>query len=92
MVTEIRKRASNKSTEQASVDIANFLAPSNDNTNRGWVLLNCLSLLAAGDPVRYFVILLLLRCCFRTLLKILLSWLWMDFFIILLNGCSIELI
>jgi len=53
MVTEIRKRASNKSTEQASVDIANFLAPSNDTTSRGWILLNCLSLLAAGDPVRF---------------------------------------
>ena len=54
MVTEIRKRASNKSTEQASVDIANFLAPAVDGSpsSRGWTLLNCLSLLAAGDSVR----------------------------------------
>ena len=52
MVTEIRKRASNKSTEQASVDIANFLAAaSNEHASRGWILLNCLLLLAAGDQV-----------------------------------------
>ena len=52
MVTEIRRRASNKSTEQASVDIANFLAVS-DGGSKGWTLLNVLSLLAAGDQVSY---------------------------------------
>lgn len=50
MVTEIRRRASNKSTEQASVDIANFLALK-DGASKGWTLLNVLSLLAAGDQV-----------------------------------------
>ncbi|CAK8696786.1 unnamed protein product [Clavelina lepadiformis] len=49
MVSEIRKRASNKSTEQASVDIAQFLMPhSSESSSPGWMLLNTLSLLAAG--------------------------------------------
>nr|CAB3264215.1 neurobeachin-like protein 1 [Phallusia mammillata] len=49
MVTEIRRRASNKSTETASKDIVNFLIPhTQESANRGWLLLNVLSLLAGG--------------------------------------------
>lgn len=55
MVTEIRRRASNKSTETASKDIVNFLIPhAQESANRGWLLLNVLSLLAGGGQVKMF--------------------------------------
>ncbi|KAF6208270.1 hypothetical protein GE061_016724 [Apolygus lucorum] len=52
MVSEIRKRASNQSTEAASCAIAKFLEiESNEESSNGWMLLSTLNLLAAaGDP------------------------------------------
>lgn len=50
MVTEIRKRASNQSTETASCAIAKFLEIENcEESSNGWMLLSTLNLLAAGD-------------------------------------------
>lgn len=52
MVSEIRRRASNQSTEAASCAIAHFLEieASEENSN-GWMLLSTLNLLAAAaDP------------------------------------------
>lgn len=51
MVTEIRKRAANQSTEAASCAIAKFLEIENcEESSNGWMLLSTLNLLAAGDP------------------------------------------
>ncbi|XP_044743172.1 WD repeat and FYVE domain-containing protein 3 isoform X2 [Chrysoperla carnea] len=50
MVSEIRKRASNQSTEAASCAIAKFLEIENsEESSNGWMLLSALNLLAAGD-------------------------------------------
>lgn len=50
MVCEIRKRASNQSTETASCAIAKFLEIENcEESSNGWMLLSTLNLLAAGD-------------------------------------------
>ncbi|XP_059488715.1 WD repeat and FYVE domain-containing protein 3 [Neocloeon triangulifer] len=50
MVSEIRKRASNQSTESASCAIAKFLEIENsENTSNGWMLLTALNLLAEGE-------------------------------------------
>ncbi|XP_041362357.1 WD repeat and FYVE domain-containing protein 3-like isoform X2 [Gigantopelta aegis] len=50
MVTEIRRRASNQSTEAASCAIVRFLEieSSEDNSN-GWTLLSTINLLSVGD-------------------------------------------
>lgn len=50
MVSEIRKRASNQSTEAASIAIVKFLEIDNcEESSNGWMLLSALNLLAAGD-------------------------------------------
>ncbi|GBP47766.1 WD repeat and FYVE domain-containing protein 3 [Eumeta japonica] len=50
MVAEIRKRASNQSTETASCAIAKFLEIENsEESSNGWMLLSTLNLLASGD-------------------------------------------
>ncbi|CAI9723395.1 repeat and FYVE domain-containing 3-like isoform X2 [Octopus vulgaris] len=50
MVTEIRRRASNQSTEAASCAIVNFLeVESSQENNRGWILLQTLNLLSTGS-------------------------------------------
>ncbi|XP_043271793.1 WD repeat and FYVE domain-containing protein 3 isoform X2 [Venturia canescens] len=50
MVTEIRRRASNQSTETASCAIVKFLEIENsEESSNGWMLLSALNLLAAGD-------------------------------------------
>lgn len=50
MVAEIRKRASNQSTEAASCAIAKFLEIENsEESSNGWMLLSALNLLASGD-------------------------------------------
>ncbi|KAK9884773.1 hypothetical protein WA026_009003 [Henosepilachna vigintioctopunctata] len=50
MVNEIRKRASNQSTETASCAIAKFLEIENcEESSNGWMLLSTLNLLASGD-------------------------------------------
>ncbi|VVC89841.1 unnamed protein product [Leptidea sinapis] len=50
MVSEIRKRASNQSTEAASCAIAKFLEIENsEESSNGWMLLSTLNLLATGD-------------------------------------------
>lgn len=50
MVSEIRKRASNQSTEAASIAIVKFLEiDSCEESSNGWMLLTALNLLAAGD-------------------------------------------
>uniref|UniRef100_S4RJ77 WD repeat and FYVE domain containing 3 n=1 Tax=Petromyzon marinus TaxID=7757 RepID=S4RJ77_PETMA len=52
MVTEIRRRASNKSTEAASCAIAQFLEiHQSEESSRGWMLLKTLKLLAASGQV-----------------------------------------
>lgn len=51
MVSEIRKRASNQSTEAASTAIVKFLEIENsEESSNGWMLLSTINLLAAGDP------------------------------------------
>ena len=51
MVSEIRRRASNQSTEAASRAIADFLEIENrEEDSRGWMLLSTLNLLSAGTP------------------------------------------
>ncbi|XP_076326045.1 WD repeat and FYVE domain containing 3 bchs isoform X2 [Tachypleus tridentatus] len=50
MVSEIRRRASNQSTEAASCAIAKFLeVESIEDQSNGWILLTTVNLLAAGD-------------------------------------------
>ncbi|XP_056017801.1 WD repeat and FYVE domain-containing protein 3-like isoform X2 [Ostrea edulis] len=50
MVTEIRRRASNQSTEAASCAIVNFLEmDSSETTGNGWMLLTALNLLSCGN-------------------------------------------
>nr|NP_608968.2 blue cheese [Drosophila melanogaster]AAF52302.4 blue cheese [Drosophila melanogaster] len=50
MVSEIRKRASNQSTEAASIAIVKFLeVETTEETSSGWMLLATLNLLANGD-------------------------------------------
>ncbi|XP_073823647.1 LOW QUALITY PROTEIN: WD repeat and FYVE domain-containing protein 3-like [Musca autumnalis] len=50
MVAEIRKRASNQSTEAASIAIVKFLEiETTEETSSGWMLLSTLNLLANGD-------------------------------------------
>ncbi|KAL1139731.1 hypothetical protein AAG570_006709 [Ranatra chinensis] len=50
MVSEIRRRASNQSTETASCAIAKFLEIENsEEVSNGWMLLSTLNLLSAGD-------------------------------------------
>lgn len=50
MVTEMRRRASNQSTEAASCAIVKFLEIENsEESSNGWMLLSALNLLAAGD-------------------------------------------
>ncbi|XP_030377443.1 WD repeat and FYVE domain-containing protein 3 [Scaptodrosophila lebanonensis] len=50
MVSEIRKRASNQSTEAASIAIVKFLEiETTEETSSGWMLLSTLNLLANGD-------------------------------------------
>lgn len=50
MVSEIRRRASNQSTEAASIAIVKFLEIDNcEESSNGWMLLSALNLLAAGD-------------------------------------------
>lgn len=50
MVSEIRKRASDQSTEAASCAIVKFLEIENcEESSNGWMLLTTLNLLAAGD-------------------------------------------
>ncbi|XP_064458168.1 WD repeat and FYVE domain-containing protein 3-like isoform X2 [Ornithodoros turicata] len=51
MVSEIRRRASNQSTESASSAIAKFLEiESTEEQSRGWMLLTSINLLASGGP------------------------------------------
>ncbi|GFQ88429.1 WD repeat and FYVE domain-containing protein 3 [Trichonephila clavata] len=51
MVSEIRRRASNQSTEAASCAIAKFLEiSSTEEHSNGWMLLTAVNLLAAGNP------------------------------------------
>uniref|UniRef100_A0A1B6CRC4 Uncharacterized protein n=1 Tax=Clastoptera arizonana TaxID=38151 RepID=A0A1B6CRC4_9HEMI len=51
MVSEIRQRASNQSTEAASCAIAQFLEiEGSEESSNGWMLLSTLNLLAVGDP------------------------------------------
>ncbi|XP_067008592.2 WD repeat and FYVE domain-containing protein 3 [Anabrus simplex] len=50
MVSEMRRRASNQSTEAASCAIVKFLEIENsEESSNGWMLLSTLNLLAAGD-------------------------------------------
>ncbi|XP_055386714.1 WD repeat and FYVE domain-containing protein 3 isoform X2 [Condylostylus longicornis] len=50
MVAEIRKRASNQSTEAASIAIVKFLEIENcEESSSGWMLLSTLNILANGD-------------------------------------------
>ena len=50
MVTEIRRRASNQSTEAASCAIIQFLEIENcEENSNGWMLLSSLNLLAGGS-------------------------------------------
>ncbi|KDR08869.1 WD repeat and FYVE domain-containing protein 3 [Zootermopsis nevadensis] len=50
MVSEMRRRASNQSTEAASCAIVKFLEIENsEESSNGWMLLSALNLLAAGD-------------------------------------------
>ncbi|XP_061175428.1 WD repeat and FYVE domain-containing protein 3-like isoform X2 [Saccostrea echinata] len=50
MVTEIRRRASNQSTEAASCAIVTFLEmESSETTGNGWMLLTALNLLSCGN-------------------------------------------
>lgn len=50
MVSEIRQRASNQSTETASCAIVKFLEIENsEESSNGWMLLSALNLLAAGE-------------------------------------------
>lgn len=50
MVAEIRKRASNQSTEEASTAIVKFLEIENsEESSSGWMLLSTINLLASGD-------------------------------------------
>jgi hypothetical protein len=50
MVSEIRRRASNQSTEAASIAIVKYLEIENyEESSNGWMLLSALNLLAAGD-------------------------------------------
>nr|CAD7590088.1 unnamed protein product [Timema genevievae] len=50
MVTEMRRRASNQSTEAASSAIVKFLEIENcEESSNGWMLLSALNLLTAGD-------------------------------------------
>ncbi|KAH8413938.1 hypothetical protein KR009_000634 [Drosophila setifemur] len=50
MVSEIRKRASNQSTEAASIAIVKFLeVETTEETSSGWMLLTTLNLMANGD-------------------------------------------
>lgn len=57
MVSEIRKRASNQSTEAASSAIATFLEIENcEESSNGWMLLSTLNLLAAGNATLIQVI------------------------------------
>lgn len=54
MVYEIRKRASNQSTEAASIAIVKYLElvvdnTTNNETTSGWLLLTTLNILANGD-------------------------------------------
>ncbi|KAK6633574.1 hypothetical protein RUM44_004181 [Polyplax serrata] len=50
MVLEIRKRASNQSTEEASTAIVKFLEIENsEESSNGWMLLSTINLLASGD-------------------------------------------
>ncbi|XP_069124433.1 WD repeat and FYVE domain-containing protein 3-like isoform X2 [Argopecten irradians] len=50
MVTEIRRRASNQSTEAASCAIVKFLEiESTEETSNGWMLLSALNLLSSGS-------------------------------------------
>lgn len=51
MDREIRRRASNQSTEAAAIAIVKFLEIENcEESSNGWMLLSTLNLLAAGDP------------------------------------------
>lgn len=59
MVSEIRRRASNQSTETASCAIVKFLEIENsEESSNGWMLLSALNLLAAGDTTLIQVILI----------------------------------
>lgn len=52
IVSEVRRRAANESTEAAAVGIAKFLepaSPSAEEDSRGWTLLSTLNLLSAGE-------------------------------------------
>jgi len=51
IVSEVRKRAANESTEAAAVAIAKFLEASHqaEEDSRGWTLLSTLNLLSAGE-------------------------------------------
>lgn len=52
MVTEIRRRASNKSTEAASRAIVQFLEVNqSEEASRGWMLLTTINLLASSGQV-----------------------------------------
>lgn len=66
MVSEIRKRASNQSTEAASSAIATFLEIENcEESSNGWMLLSTLNLLAAGNATLIQVSLFLLVKLYR---------------------------
>lgn len=50
IVSEIRRRASNQSTEAASIAIVKFLEIENcEESSNGWMLLSALNILASGD-------------------------------------------
>lgn len=66
MVSEIRRRASNQSTETASCAIVKFLEVENsEESSNGWMLLSALNLLAVGDTsiiqVIFYLIMLLMN-------------------------------
>ncbi|MEQ2238023.1 hypothetical protein ILYODFUR_029142, partial [Ilyodon furcidens] len=62
MVTEIRRRASNKSTEAASRAIVQFLEVNqSEDASRGWMLLTTINLLASSGQYLVLVVFCFIR-------------------------------
>lgn len=61
LVTEVRRRASNQSTEEAAAAIANFMeVEATEDSSNGWLLLTALNLLLAeGDAMAEVSIMLI---------------------------------
>ena len=65
MVTEIRRRASDKGTEEASLAITDYLlVQESEEGSRGWVLLNTLWLLSSGGQVRHKLVVVCVMCLY----------------------------